>query len=649
MTKTKNEDDGAPPHGDPAALGLALEGAEHNPAVAKELRAYLRKQGALAELQAEELKDELVWRHWSLRVRHISDVMKLAFELSLALIFTAIVVGIGIAIWSAANADGLVIDSFNVPAAMAQKGLSGQVVASKMLDRLTRMQDEAISARANSSFSNDWTSDIKVEIPETGVSLGQLMRYLHGWLGHEAHLSGDVYETADGIALSLRLSGQPGVTVTGKTGDLDQVAQKAAEAVYRSAQPYRYSIYLAKHRRTAEAIAVLKADTADGRTNERAWAYNGLAVIALSAGRFDDAAAYARLSIDAAPDLPNPYASLSIVAANLGHDEAAVRLFNEGVAKAQGPGAREWNKVTTASTRAVWRSVAAARQGDYLSAYEEAGQAIARAGGLWTKLQGAYAAASMHDVALARKILAGIDPAGLDPMTMNAATLHFMKAFAAMASNDWQSAAGELEEADRLAPTLANTDASGLAGPSAYHTVVTGPWLAYAYAMFGETDKADTLLKPLPLDCDLCSRMRGNVAAVEHRWADAAHYFAMVSARSPDIPFADSDWGAMLLAKSDLDGAIAKFKVANKKGPHFADPLELWGEALIAKNRSDLALEKFAEADKYAPNWGRLHLKWGEALFYSGRRPEAQKQFAIAAHLDLTPAEKSQLSRVSHV
>jgi tetratricopeptide (TPR) repeat protein len=103
----------------------------------------------------------------------------------------------------------------------------------------------------------------------------------------------------------------------------------------------------------------------------------------------------------------------------------------------------------------------------------------------------------------------------------------------------------------------------------------------------------------------------------------------------------------MRAAKGDLDGAIAKLEIAHAKGPHFADPLAFWGELLIAKNRSDLALKKFDEAAKYAPNWGRLHLKWGEALLWSGNKGEAKKQFAIAATLDLTSSEKSELAKVS--
>jgi tetratricopeptide (TPR) repeat protein len=102
----------------------------------------------------------------------------------------------------------------------------------------------------------------------------------------------------------------------------------------------------------------------------------------------------------------------------------------------------------------------------------------------------------------------------------------------------------------------------------------------------------------------------------------------------------------MLLAKGEFDGAIAKFESAHRKGPHFADPLEMWGEALIAQNRSDLALAKFEEAARYAPEWGRLHLNWGEALYYEGKRDEARKQFTAAASLDLSASEKAELTRM---
>jgi len=180
-------------------------------------------------------------------------------------------------------------------------------------------------------------------------------------------------------------------------------------------------------------------------------------------------------------------------------------------------------------------------------------------------------------------------------------------------------------------------------------TVQIRPLRALVYARLGEFQHAEAEINATPSDCDACVRARGDIRAIEKNWSAASFWFARAVKQAPDIPIAWSDWGAMLLQKGDYDGAIAKFAVANSKGPHFADPLEMWGEALMLKNRSDLALAKFAEANKYAPNWGRLHIKWGEALLWSGKPEEAQKQFDAAGPLDFSPSEKAELARMRNM
>jgi predicted negative regulator of RcsB-dependent stress response len=61
------------------------------------------------------------------------------------------------------------------------------------------------------------------------------------------------------------------------------------------------------------------------------------------------------------------------------------------------------------------------------------------------------------------------------------------------------------------------------------------------------------------------------------------------------------------LAKhGDLDGAAAKFKDANQKGPHWADPLKAWGDVLAKQGKTKEALAKYDAALTYAPNWKQL-------------------------------------------
>jgi tetratricopeptide (TPR) repeat protein len=199
-------------------------------------------------------------------------------------------------------------------------------------------------------------------------------------------------------------------------------------------------------------------------------------------------------------------------------------------------------------------------------------------------------------------------------------------------ANDWNAAQSELsKDVESLGPNYASFQ---LQAP-----------LAFVLAKLGNIGLARASAAVLPRDCYPCVIARARIETIARQWQAAGALFADAVRQGPSLPFAYTDWGAMLVSKGDYDRAIGKFELATVRGPHYADPLEMWGEALMQKNRSDLALAKFEEANQYAPHWGRLHLKWGEALRYVGRRSEAQRQFAMAAHLDLGHADAAALAQ----
>ena len=137
--------------------------------------AYLDEQTRLARLQSEELVREDKLRHWSLRVRHISDVMKLAFEISLAFIVLAVAIGLGTMVWSATQDRDLVVEAFSVPQDMAQAGMTGTVLASRVLDRFAQLQADTIgTTQGAGSYRREGAEEVRVEIPDTGISLGEL-------------------------------------------------------------------------------------------------------------------------------------------------------------------------------------------------------------------------------------------------------------------------------------------------------------------------------------------------------------------------------------------------------------------------------------------------------------------------------------------
>jgi hypothetical protein len=142
-----------------------------------------------------------------------------------------------------------------------------------VLDKLQAMQTTTEADRPADTYQDNWGDRIKVEIPQTGVSIGEARQLLVAWLGHETHVSGEVIDTPTGIALTARMGSQPAQAFPGAKDDLDTLAQQAAEAIYRASQPYRYANYLEEHGRIPEAFQVISNLAVTGSASERAWAF----------------------------------------------------------------------------------------------------------------------------------------------------------------------------------------------------------------------------------------------------------------------------------------------------------------------------------------------------------------------------------------
>jgi hypothetical protein len=585
------------------------------------------------------------------RLAILGQRLSLALKIGLAGAGLAVLASIALAVWNASQASGLVVDGFSVPSQLADSGTSGEVIAEDLNEKLSLIRDtsDITSLTRSSLVSATRDNDIKVEIPETGVSVGEMWRVLRRWFGHERHLAGNVRIMGDGkLALTVSMNGANAATFTGTSGELDRLEQQAAEHAYAQEDPVNYTIYLALMKRYAEVLPnAERAAKLTGSPIEKAngasfWASQTFFITG------DAALAYQRARLSAAIDPNNmpSYVQMANAATLLGHDEEVLQL------RRVIPTLKERDQ----SRGLVGRGVARLR---FLSRFFEAGALgdFVRAAAMpcdecaaQTELLRAEYLALAHDTGGAKgRLDAVITAAGSDAngpantRTSRTASLDMLRLQYALhaAQGNWQAAAADA----RNYATALETGPDGRKILGTASSTQAAPRLAVALAHRGDFTGAHQALLASPADCYPCLRAQGQVSALEKNAADADRWFARAVAAAPSIPMAYSEWGEALLARGKPDDAIAQFKLASAKGPHFADPLEGWAEALMAKNQSHLALAKFAEADKYAPNWGRLHLKWGEALLYAGKKDEANAQCARAAALDLTPSEKSELAR----
>jgi tetratricopeptide (TPR) repeat protein len=633
---------GAGVDADAVALGAAM--ARASGAVDRELIAYLGDQRRHLHEQFKHLAEQ----YKQLRLATWEKRLGVLLRIATAFMGLAIAAGLAFLIWNAASSNDLVIDSFQVPPDLADRGLSGPVVAAKLSDKIAAMQAQTLSQRAPKSYANGLPDGLKLNIPETGVSLSELDRFLREKLGHDLHIGGEMVQAGTGIALTARVGTGGSATVAGAEADTDALLQKLAEQIYRITQPYSFSVWLGPHGRNEERDAILRQLAASGPPGERAWAYNGLGTSALPRqGQEAGNKFYRRgLALD-----PNNYLLAQNIGATehiLGREEDGARDIAKALAAVEAHGqdytlpGRINGLIHTYRAQLLWH------QGAMLEALQQwrvsTSEAIS-AGAVISRIFSTQAVglAGLHEPGAARATLA--DPSA-DPKLATLGNyveeIFIARLAVALEAQDWPGAlAIDRDFAASAALYL---------GFAVDKPAVIDPSIALAEAHLGHFADAEARLKSTPGDCYPCLIMRAQVAALQKQDARADFWFARAAGAAPSAPFAETKWGQALLARGAPDTAIEKFKLANQIGPHFADPLEGWGEALMAKNHSDRAIIKFAEAEKYAPIWGRLHLKWGEALGYAGKPDEAKAQFARAAALDLTPSEKSELTRAgTHV
>jgi predicted Zn-dependent protease len=632
----------SPVQDSPAAVAIALgrtsrgSGAK---AIDAKAASFLDEQTDLIRLQKEHLHEQREVVLARLRLGRWKDRVSLALQGATALVGLAVVIALGAMAWGASREHGVVVEAFSVPPDLAARGLNGQVVAGKFLDDLQRMQAETVSRRAASTYANNWSGEVKVEIPETGVSIGELRRLLVDWLGHNTKIEGDVYRTSQGLDVAARAGALPAADQAGAETDLDALIQAAAEDIYAKTQPYRYGNYLYDKgdlKDVQRAEAQFQDLIRTGTPEDRMWSYVALANAQRQLGQYKSAIGTYRAGAAHYSDFPIYYNGLSLSEHyGEGNDERAladVRTARELLKKY---GLSDFKPQAGTNSRQQLDTTEADVLGDYAKAADGAGQAYDHDDtGINLRLN------ALVDPALDHASLVAVLTHAPTPrdarQTLTAAADEDLARLAhAFALGDWAGVIGAYDSLDtsQLAP-----------GDQVSRTLPAARMAAIAQARLGQAAQAQALIATTPLDCYRCVEARGVIASAAGDWAGADRWFAEAERLAPSPPFAYADQAQSRLARGDVTGAIALLQTANVKSPHYADALELWGEALARRGDYAGAAAKYAEADRYAPQWGRNHLMWAEALAKSGKTQDARAQKQAAASLELTATERAELN-----
>jgi tetratricopeptide (TPR) repeat protein len=579
------------------AAAVATNIANHSPEVAAKTAAFFEEQTELVKAQRRSVETEHEYFQVEWGPRLLALRLRTGFQIFFALFATVIGIGLAIVIYEAVQSRSVVIDSFSAPPSLAADGLNGQVLASGLLDVLTRIQAASRTNVEHRNLSNAWTSEISIDVPETGFSIGQLERMIKTRFGHDQHIEGDLVKTPAGLALTVRGNGILPKTFTGEAAALDKLLTQAGEYVYSQSQPGLWAAYLSNNDRNEEAIRFAQAAYTTVDASERPYVLNYWANAITGKGGegvMAEALPLYREAVRLKPDFWIGYNNIMFALAGLGDEEGLVREGEQLKKAAGGRPGRAPEDVYGNYDQEVW-DLSAQRTGQIADMESHSGVGTTGSTGGAENLSVAYLDVQMHDVGAAalRLKTTPVDEKNVPDV----ASAALVQAMLAEESGDLKAAAREW---DAYAAAYANPTVSTSNPPNICFAAVT-------YEKTGQRAKADAALNAVgKLTLVDCYRLRGDVLDLRGDWAGAQAWYAKAVTLGPSIPSGYYSWGVALAKHGDLDAAAAKLKDANQKGPHWADPLKAWGDVIAEQGHTKDALVKYDEALKYAPNWKEL-------------------------------------------
>jgi tetratricopeptide (TPR) repeat protein len=578
---------------DAVALTVAMDAAKYDPELARKAGNYLGEQHVLVKLQIKHFDEEHRLAIAAAKRKRFADRIRNTISAGVLLIVLLALLGFAWMLSDAVSSRQVVIAPFDIGPGLATRDVSGKIVAAGVLDELIRLQAATRSSTQKTKLANAWEGEIKIEVPQTGLSIGEITRALRERFGHDIQIDGDLMETpAQGLALTVRGSGVAPKTFTGNSTQLEKLTQDASEYIYGQSRPALWAAYLTTNGRYAEAIAF--ARTAIGRADfiERARLLDMWSdAVVLNGGSIDEGLSLARAAVKVNPDDWGAHADIQYWLFDLGDQEGSWQAGEKMKQLAGGRPGRapeiqyfNWDQMT-------W-DISAALSEILADLDSTAGEGT-NFGAQWAFVP--VFKAQLHDPDAAELALrtAAYDESD----ELNRASRHWANAIladergnAALAAQEWEQAVGSFANA-ALSTTVPNLPCYAAA---AFERAGRHAEAGQALDLVGKRRFVD------------CYRFRADILDGRGNWAGAQKAYAEAVALAPDLPAGYYSWGVALAKHGDLNAAAAKFAAANQRGPHWADPLKDWGDVFAKQGETKKALAKYDEALRYAPNWAAL-------------------------------------------
>lgn len=168
-----------------------------------------------------------------------------------------IVTVIAVACYREAYRQTLTIAAFDVPERLAERGITGQVIAKALFDELIKRRD-LVTTLEKGELKGAWAENRSdVAIPEAKFTLQSVFRYLRYMTGNEIAVDGEFILDGDEVTMKARVSGKAPTIVKGKLSNWEALTGDLALGVLDVTQPAVVAAYLGIKAETPEDLVAL--------------------------------------------------------------------------------------------------------------------------------------------------------------------------------------------------------------------------------------------------------------------------------------------------------------------------------------------------------------------------------------------------------
>lgn len=571
------------------AAAYALHQSKNNAPDKDIADTFLSANKKLIDLQIAYFDEEKIRERRGAARKRISDILRIVVQCAFIVIGFGVAAGVA-AMWgSAILSNAVVVDEFETPTSLTENGLSGTVVAGKVLDELLKIQDSTKFSAAQRQIKDAWSNPIEIKVPEAGISLDQIDNALHRTFGHDTHIDGALTKTTKGaLLLSVRGDRIPPTTFEGDIDDIDTLTRKAAEYVYGYAQPVLFGSYLVAANRQDDAIAFIRTayprvTDADRPVLANLW---GEALFIL--GRAKESDERFRFAMSLKPHYWRAWNNLIGTLPQTEGDEAAYQSGLKMMAEAKSVSSRLqptlYDQTNFAQLTLDPGAVIAGLLADRKLAHREGAQYNASS---WIAEQEAV----RHDWTAAYLYLAEAPPEDATT-SFDAETL---PGYQALDVGDYKTAIAKFEAALKLW--------HGSAQLRVFYSDFECS-LGHAYTEAGQVEQAMPLLQDRRFV--RCRAFMADALDRSGQWDAAQEAYRKAQAAAPNLAFAYYREGLARVRHGDQTQALQQFETAHRLSPHWAEPLKATGDVLSTQAKWNKAAEAYNKALQWAPAWTEL-------------------------------------------